>query len=309
MSLSRRGILKVAAASGAALGLAACGQAATPAPMPLVTAPAPAGITATPPPTPAPIYVTKIVEVTRLVPPAPMATRTQWPEEKKTMIWYVDIELPSAAADPANKANFDQVRAQRTQVLGDIAQMPAESIMYPDVTPELMRQKNVVAIALSGSTSDWVQYDFSSFATLTQIVTSGSVPVLGLCGGHQLLAYMYGGQCGPLRKLKPGEPDPADWAPGWFKEVGYSPVSVVKDDPIFTGLGSTPVFFESHYWQISQMPQDFENLASTPACPVQVFRHKRQLVYGTQFHPEVNSADHHDGRTLIGNFFRIAGLL
>jgi GMP synthase-like glutamine amidotransferase len=42
---------------------------------------------------------------------------------------------------------------------------------------------------------------------------------------------------------------------------------------------------------------------------VQVFRHKQQLIYGTQFHPEVNSAEHRDGRKLIGNFFRIAGLL
>ena len=114
---------------------------------------------------------------------------------------------------------------------------------------------------------------------------------------------------GPLRKLKPGEPDPADFAPGWFKEVGYSPVSVVKDDPIFDGLGSAPVFFESHYWQISQMPPEFETLASTANCAVQVFRHKQQLIYGTQFHPEVNSAEHRDGRKLIGNFFRIAGLV
>ena len=236
-------------------------------------------------------------------------SRTPSPEEKDTMIWYVDIELPSAVVDPAKKDNFDRVRAQRTQVLGEIAQMPAESILYSDVTPELMRQKNVVALALSGSTSDWVQYDFSSFEPLKQIVTGGSVPVIGLCGGHQLLAYMYGGDCGPLRKLNPGEPDPANFAPGWFKEVGYSPVSVVKDDPIFDGLGPAPVFFESHYWQISQMPKDFETLASTADCRVQVFRHKRQVIYGTQFHPEVNSAEHRDGRKLIGNFFRIAGLV
>jgi GMP synthase (glutamine-hydrolysing) len=307
VTVSRRQFLKYAAASGAALGLAACGQSNTPVPLPSVTGPAATPLPAVP--TPAPIYVTKIVEVTRIIPPTPVATRTQSPEEKNAMIWYVDIELPSAVVDPANKDNFDQVRAQRTRVLGDIAQMPAEAILYPDVTPELMRQKNVVAIALSGSTSDWVQYDFSTFETLKQIVTGGSVPVIGLCGGHQLLAYMYGGQCGPLRKLKPGEPDPANFAPGWFKEVGYSPVSVVQDDPIFAGLGPAPVFFESHYWQISQMPQVFETLASTADCPVQVFRHKQRLMYGTQFHPEVNSAEHRDGRKLIANFFRIAGLL
>ncbi|MEP7357172.1 MAG: gamma-glutamyl-gamma-aminobutyrate hydrolase family protein [Anaerolineales bacterium] len=225
------------------------------------------------------------------------------------MIWYVDIELPSVVVDPAKKDNFDRVRALRTQVLGEIAQMPSESILYSDVTPELMREKNVVALALSGNTSDWVQYDFSTFDPLKQIITSGSVPVIGLCGGQQLLAYLYGGDCGPLRKLRPGEPDPADFAPGWFKEVGYKPVSVVKDDPIFEGLGTEPVFFESHYWQVSRVPQDFETLASTENCKVQVFRHKQLPVYGTQVHPEVNSAEHRDGRKLIGNFFKIAGLI
>jgi GMP synthase-like glutamine amidotransferase len=302
MTLSRRRFLKFAAASGAALGLAACGPSNTPAT-------APVAATQRVVPTPEPIYVTKVVEVTRIIQPTPVATRTPSPEEKNAMIWYVDIEHPSAVVDPANKDNFDQVRAHRTRVLGDIAQLPAESILYADVTPELMREKNVVALALSGSTSDWVQYDFGTFETLKQIITGGSVPVIGLCGGHQLLAYMYGGQCGPLRKLKPGEPDPANFAPGWFKEVGYSPVSIVKHDPIFDGLGPEPVFFQSHYWQISRMPPDFENLASTADCQVQVFRHKQQLIYGTQFHPEVNSAEHRDGRQLISNFFRIAGLL
>ena len=307
MSLSRRQFLEYAAAAGASLGLAACGQALTPQPPAPPTA-VPAA-TLTPPPTPQPIYVTKIVEITRIVPPTPTAARTLSPEEKNTMIWYVDIELPAYVVDPAKKDNFDQVRATRTRVLSDIAQMPAESIQYPQITPDLMRAKNVVAIALSGNTADWALYDMSTFDTLKQIVTSGSLPVIGLCGGHQLLAYMYGGNCGPLRKLKPGEPDPANWAPGWFKEVGYQPVKVVQTDPIFAGLEPQPIFFQSHYWQISRLPQDFELLASTENCRAQIVKHQQQLVYGTQFHPEVNSADHRDGRRLLANFFRMAGLL
>jgi GMP synthase (glutamine-hydrolysing) len=304
---SRRQFLKYLAASLGLAGLAACGPAGTP------EAPAPAwpsvATPASPGPTPEPIYVTKVVEVTRIVEPTSEATRTQSPEEKNTMIWYVDIELPAYVVDPSKKDNFDQVRATRTRVLADIAQMPAESILYPDVTPQRLKEKNVVAIALSGNTADWAQYDMRTFDILKQIVTGGSLPVIGLCGGHQLLAYMYGGDCGPIRKLKPGEPDPTAWAPGWFKEVGYQPLTVVKDDPIFAGIEPQPVVFQSHYWQINKMPQEFDVLASTPNCKSQVMRHKQQNIYGTQFHPEVNSIDHRDGRALIANFFRIAGLL
>jgi GMP synthase-like glutamine amidotransferase len=300
---SRRQFLKLMAASGTALGLAACGQALTPQPLASpaarLAATARPAASVTPPPPPEPIYVTRVVEVTRIVQPAPVATRTQSPEEKNTMIWYVDIELPAYVADPAKKDNFDQVRATRTRVLSDIAQMPAESILYPRVTPELLREKNVRAIALSGNTADWAQYDMSTFDSLKQIVTGGSVPVIGLCGGHQLLAYMYGGECGPIRRLKPG----------WFKEVGYLPLAIVKDDPIFAGIEPQPVVFQSHYWQVTRTPQEFEVLASTPNCKAQLMRHRQQTIYGTQFHPEVNSIDHRDGRALIANFFRIAGLL
>lgn len=307
---SRRQFLKYLAASGASLGLAglaACGQAGTPKPpapaSPSVATPAPTV------PTQAPIHVTRVVEVTRIVESTTVPTRTQSPEEKNIMIWYVDIELPAYVVDPAKKDNFDQVRATRTRVLADIAQMPAESILYPDVTQELIKEKNVVAIALSGNTADWALYDMRTFDTLKQIVASGRVPVIGLCGGHQLLAYMYGGDCGPIRRLKPGEPDPANWAPGWFKELGYQPLTVVKDDPIFAGIEPQPVVFQSHYWQVNKIPQEFEVLASTPNCKAQLMRHKQQTIYGTQFHPEVNSIDHRDGRALLANFFRIAGLL
>jgi len=68
---SRRQFLKCAAVSGAALGLAACRPASTPAG---VTAAA--ASTATPPLTPEPIVVTRVVEVTRIVQPTPAPTHT-----------------------------------------------------------------------------------------------------------------------------------------------------------------------------------------------------------------------------------------
>jgi GMP synthase-like glutamine amidotransferase len=276
---TRRTFLKVLAASAVSLGLAGCQADAPRAP-----------------------------DVSRAQ-PAPVPARRTSAKEKNGMIWYVDIEHEDAVADPVRAPGFDQVRNQRARVLEDVAQTTCEPILYRQVTPELLQAQNVGALALSGSTSDWAQYDFSTFDTLKQIVTGGDVPVIGLCGGEQLLAYFYGGDCGPLRRLEPGEAEIADWAPGWFKEVGYLPVSVINDDPIFAGLGPNPTFFESHYWQITQLPQDFDNLASTPECAIQVVKHKRQLVYGTQFHPEVNSAEHRDGRKLLANFFRLAGIL
>jgi GMP synthase-like glutamine amidotransferase len=224
------------------------------------------------------------------------------------MIWYVDIEHEKARADPERAPDFDRVRRQRTRVVGEAAHLPGASILYREVSWERLRQKNVRAITISGNTTDWEYYDIAAFQPLFEIIRSGEIPVIGFCGGHQLIGLMYGMKCDAIRRLKPGEAEPGGFAPGWFKEVGYRPVQVVKADPLFEGLGQEPVFFESHYWEIKALHPDFELLASTADCRIQAMKHKHYPIYGVQFHPEVSSAEHPDGRRLLVNFFRLAGV-
>lgn len=224
------------------------------------------------------------------------------------MIWYVDIEHEDALADPARAPDFERVRNQRAWVMEDVSGVPCEAIFYRQVSSQLAKEKNVKAIAISGNTTDWEFYDFTTFAPLFEIIQSGTMPVIGLCGGHQLIGLAYHAQCGPLRKLRPGEAEIGDFAPGWFKEVGYLPVTVIQEDPLFAGLGKQPVFFESHYWEIKELPPEFECLASTEECKIQAMRHRQFPIFGTQFHPEVNSAENRDGRKLLANFFTIAGV-
>jgi GMP synthase-like glutamine amidotransferase len=300
-SLSRRQFLKWLGVSGASLGLLGVSSCS---------------VTKETTPTKAPpIEVTRIVETTRIVEITVEATRivenTPEPtpiQEEPSMIWYVDIEHEDALADPQRAPDFEKVRNQRAWVMEDISGMTCEPIFYRQVSSKLATQKNVNAIAISGNTTDWEYYDFTTFAPLFEIIKSGCLPVIGLCGGHQLIGLAYDAECGPLRKLKPGEPEVGDFATGWFKEVGFLPVNVIQSDPIFASLGKQPIFFESHYWEIKQVPDEFELLASTDECKVQSIRHKQLPIYGTQFHPEVNSADKRDGRTLLANFFRIAGI-
>ncbi len=219
------------------------------------------------------------------------------------MIFYVDIEHPRALADPSRQADFDRVRRQRTQICGEAANLPSESILYTELTPQIIRAKKVRALAISGNTTDWAAYDFATFKPLFNIIRTGLMPTVGFCGGHQLIGLMYGAKCDAIRRLNPGEVDPGGFVPGWFKEVGFLPVQVVKPDPIFAGLGDSPVFFESHYWEIKEVPQEFDLLASTANVRVQTIKHKQHPIYGTQFHPEASSAEHPDGFRLLKNFF------
>ena len=224
------------------------------------------------------------------------------------MIWYVDIEHKDAVNDPRLAPNFNTVRAERTRIVGECAGMHSQSIHYWDVSQQLAEQKDVRAIVISGNTTDWEKYDFTTFEPLFHLVKSGKMPTIGLCGGHQLIALMYGGKCDAIRKLHPGEPELAEWAPGYFKEVGFMPINVVAEDGLFAGMGKAPVLFESHYWQITELPVEFKLLASTENVKMQCIRHRTQPVYGTQFHPEVHDPAHMDGNLLLRNFFRVTGV-
>lgn len=291
-AISRRGFLRLFLASGAAIALGGL-----------------PGCAGNPPP-PSPVVVTRIVEATRIVEKVVEVDTTPKPllQEEEKLIWYVDIEHEKALADEARAPEFERVRKFRAWVCGEAANANCEPVLYQDISWDLVNEKNVQAICISGNTTDWEAYDFATFAPLFEIVKSGKLPVIGFCGGHQLIGLMYEVECGPLRRLKPGEEDPAEWAPGWYKEVGYKPVQVVKEDPLFDSLGNSPEFFESHYWEIKELPPEFDLLASTSDCRIQAIKHKSYPIYGTQFHPEVNDAGHMDGRTLLINFFRSTGI-
>jgi len=49
-------------------------------------------------------------------------------------------------------------------------------------------------------------------------------------------------------------------------------------------------------------------LAVNDACPIEAIKHKQRLMYGTQFHPEQYDDQHLDGRVILRNFYKLAGL-
>src|SRR5260221_6443814 len=175
-----------------------------------------------------------------------------------------------------------------------------------------MRESGIKAIFISVNTPDWVEYDWETFKPLQNAILSGEYPTLGFCGGHQFLGMTFVGACDAMSTLQPGEVDlMPDYHPGMRKEKGWIPLQVrVPQNPLFRGFPvSGPVVMESHYWELKDTPKNFDLLASTDFCQIQVIQHCEIPVYGIQGHPEAYNAQHPDGKQFIHNFAVAVGLI
>ena len=94
-----------------------------------------------------------------------------------------------------------------------------------------------------------------------------SVPVLGVCWGHQLLASALGGRVE---------------ATGAY-ELGYATIEQVQPSPLLDGIGESFVAFESHSDAVTDLPAAAARLAEN-GRGVQAF--VVDDAYGVQFHPE-----------------------
>lgn len=178
---------------------------------------------------------------------------------------------------------------------------------YTQVDLDVLARIQPWAVCHSGGAAPYEEYDVLEHEAYKRFVTEGNVPQLGICRGHQVVASFFGSEIGPIRRLKPDEPDVASsYQAGYFKEWGACPIEILEDDPLFEGLPRPPRLKEAHYIEVKKLADELKLLASSQACRVQAFRHRTKPVYGVQFHPETANEDYPDGDTVLKNFFRFA---
>jgi GMP synthase-like glutamine amidotransferase len=106
---------------------------------------------------------------------------------------------------------------------------------------------------------------------------AGSVPVLGICLGGQLLAHVAGGTV----RGRYGRP-----------EVGSTPLTLRAEadtDPLLRGQPRRVTAVEHHVDAITALPPGAVWLAESEHCPYQAFR-VGDTAWGVQFHPEADAA-------------------
>jgi GMP synthase-like glutamine amidotransferase len=178
---------------------------------------------------------------------------------------------------------------------------------YSQISRDFVHEMQPWAICHSGGTTPHPDYDVLDHEGYRWLITESGVPQFGFCGGHQLIAEMFGSEVDSMRELREDEADlHPEYHPGLFKEWGIWPVNVVAEDPLFEGLPNPVRVRQAHRSEVKQLPEGFRLLASTPDCEVQAMVHKEMPLYGTQFHPESRMEHYPDGHAILRNFFEIA---
>ncbi|MBU2597976.1 MAG: gamma-glutamyl-gamma-aminobutyrate hydrolase family protein [Actinobacteria bacterium] len=169
-------------------------------------------------------------------------------------------------------------------------------VVYDKDIKEDFKIDNYNAIVISGSENciSKKQYSPDFLEFLKQI----SIPVLGICYGHQIIAKALGVEVKRGTKMikMPCPENPTDHG---------EKVHIIDKDEIFIGLDNKIDVFESHQEYVNPEYLDkfrIKLLASSKSCPVEAFKHLKRPLYGVQFHIERSGET---GKKIMRNFYEL----
>ena len=172
-------------------------------------------------------------------------------------------------------SQYTQLIARRVRELNVYCEIHPYNHL-PEIT------NDIKGVILSGSPCS-VREDDAPDLDIDQF--RGSVPVLGVCYGAQLMAQKYGGNVLPseIREYGRARLNRVDGHFDLLKEISL-------DSQVWMSHGDT----------ISELPQAFDVIASTSSVKVAAYKVADENTYGIQFHPEVTHST--EGKRLLRNF-------
>jgi GMP synthase (glutamine-hydrolysing) len=212
-----------------------------------------------------------------------------------------------------------------------LVQNPKTMTVHLSEVAGAVRDFQPEAIVLSGTFSDFDYYHPDHLKSFGDFIRATNIPVLAICGSHQLVGLSFGASLKTLDDLELSEK-----RSDRVVEYQYRFVKIVdKSDPIFAGNEdqSSGVWqdytteddilrvWQNHGVQVEGVPNGFKLLATSYLCKNQMMvkRSDGQLIYCVQFHLEKSFEDwsknptrwehpneSRDGRVLFENFLELA---
>jgi GMP synthase (glutamine-hydrolysing) len=159
--------------------------------------------------------------------------------------------------------------------------------VYSEVKPasttkqELLKIPNLKGIILSGGAAS--VYDKSAPKCNPDILKIG-IPILGICYGHHIIAYLDKGR---VLSSTAGE-------------YGVTDLKIRQPSKLLKGLKKIGKVWMNHKDIVKELPKNYSIIASTKHSRIAVFVNDKDKIYGVQFHPEVTHTIH--GMKVLKNF-------
>lgn len=160
-------------------------------------------------------------------------------------------------------------------------------LVSPDISIENLEKISPTAIIFSGS--PYSVYEKNA-PHLDPKIYDLKIPILGICYGHQLIAYQLNGKVSPEKS----------------KQFGKESLNT-KSSPLFKNLLKEETVWFSHGDQVNKLPAGFETIAFTKSVKIAGQQNLSKKIFGIQFHPEVTHTP--SGQKILSNFlFQIASV-
>jgi len=167
-----------------------------------------------------------------------------------------------------------------------IARRVRDNHVYAEILPyttpiEEIQSRGYKGIIFTGGPNS--VYNETSPHYAKEILDLG-VPILGICYGCQLIAWMRGGAV----KTAP------------VSEYGKIEVTANTKSLLFQGIPEKSIVWMSHTDYIAEVPDGFQVIGSTDDCPCAAMENTAENIYAVQFHPEVTHSQF--GKEVLHNF-------
>lgn len=181
-------------------------------------------------------------------------------------------------------SQYSQLIARRVRELGVYCEL-----LPFDIGQQAIKQFNPHGIILSGGPETLTQEDTPR---VDECVFKLNCPILGICYGMQAMALQLGGAVALAAK----------------REYGYAAVAVKNENPLLKDLSDSVdakgnallEVWMSHGDCVTQLPENFVQIASTDNAPFAAIADVERHFYGLQFHPEVTHT--RQGQRILQHF-------
>lgn len=212
-----------------------------------------------------------------------------------------------------------------------LVRQPKTLTVHLSEVAEAAKQFRPDAIVMSGTLTDFDYYNPAHLEKFKKFVKTTKIPILAICGAHQLVGVSFGNRLTTLDNQ-----EPSDKRANRVVEYQYRFIKIIDTtDPIFEGIANTESgiwqeyttqddilrVWQNHGLQVEGVPNGFKLLATAYLCKNQMMvkRSDGQMIYAVQFHLEKSFEDwsknptrwqhpieSRDGRVLFENFLKLA---